>query len=365
MGISLRNIEKSFEGEPALKDVSMDIEDGSFCSLLGATGAGKTSLLRIMAGIDAPDRGQVFYDDTDMTRVPVQKRNVAMVYQEFINYPSFTIYDNIASPLRISKTKHKKSEIDRRVRENADLLGLSGVLDHYPEEISGGQKQRTAIARALIKDTKYIFLDEPLANLDYKLREELRGELKTILAKKGGVVVYATPEPVDALSMSTHVAYFQEGELLQYGDVHAVYRKPQLVDVGVYFSYPTMNIMRAETKHEGDAAWLCITDEICIDATEYREKLTAPAYLVGVRAYNLHTRQTDPSFIPFQAIADLTEELGSDTELQVRHGDLSLVVLMQEVVRLSMGSELTIYLDPSRLFLFDADTRELILKTFE
>jgi glycerol transport system ATP-binding protein len=364
MGIAVANIEKSFEGEKALDDISMDIADGSFLTLLGATGAGKTSLMRIMAGIDSPDRGHVYYDGEDVTHVPVQKRHVAMVYQEFINYPSLTIYENIASPLRVSKTQYSKSDIDRKVRQNAELLGLSAILNHYPEEVSGGQKQRTAIARALVKDTKFIFLDEPLANLDYKLREELRGELKTILSQKGGVVVYATPEPVDALSMSSHVAYFQEGRLLQYGTLDSVYRQPQFVEVGAYFSYPTMNIMKADTVHDKERSFLHISDEIRIDATAYRDKLTQPGYRVGIRAYNLYTRQTDPAFIPFKATVELTEELGSDTELHIRHEDHAFVVLMQEVVRLPVGSEITVYLDPSRLFLFDMDSRELVLKTF-
>lgn len=364
MGIAVRGIEKAFEGKTALTNVSMEIEDGAFVTLLGATGAGKTSLLRIMAGIDAPDSGRVFFDSKDVTGIPVQKRHVAMVYQEFVNYPSMTIYDNIASPLRVAKKKATKTEIDKKVRHNAELLGLTAVLEHFPEEVSGGQKQRTAIARALIKDTKFIFLDEPLANLDYKLREELRGELKTILSQKGGVVVYATPEPVDALSMSSHVAYFQEGRLLQFGPLEEVYRQPAFVEVGAYFSYPTMNIMEADTVSDQGKTWLRISDEIRIDASAYQDKLGDRQYLVGIRAYNLHTRSSDTEAIPFTATVELAEELGGDTELQVRHHGQLFVVLMQEVIRFPIGTEITVYLDPSRLFLFDRETRKLVLKTF-
>jgi len=364
MGIAVRGIEKSYEGKTALTQVSMEIEDGAFVTLLGATGAGKTSLLRIMAGIDAPDSGRIFYDGKDVTGVPVQKRHVAMVYQEFVNYPSMTIYDNIASPLQVSKEKYTKAEIDQKVRHNAELLKLTAVLKHFPEEVSGGQKQRTAIARALVKDTKFIFLDEPLANLDYKLREELRGELKTILSQKGGVVVYATPEAVDALSMSTHVAYFQEGRLFQFGLLEEVYRQPQFVEVGAYFSYPTMNIVEADIVTDQEKTWLHISDEIQIDATSYKDKLQAAQFLVGIRAYNLHTRKTEPNFIPFTATVELSEELGSDTELHIRHRGLPYVVLMQEVVRFPIGTEITVYLDPTRLFLYNRETRKLVLKTF-
>ncbi|MCF8104712.1 MAG: ABC transporter ATP-binding protein [Desulfohalobiaceae bacterium] len=364
MGISARNICKSFETGPALKDVSLDIEDGAFVTLLGATGAGKTTLLRILCGIERPDCGQVFYDDKDVTGIPVQKRNVAMVYQEFINYPSLTIYDNIASPLRISRTKYAKSEIDGRVRQTAEMLGLSAVLNHYPEEVSGGQKQRTAIARALAKDTKFIFLDEPLANLDYKLREELRGELKTILGQKGGVVVYATPEPVDALSMSTHVGYFESGELLQYGDLEEVYRKPAQVEVGAYFSYPTMNIMPARKIQEQAGTYLRISDEISIELTPFADRLQEQEYLVGIRAYNLHTHTSREGMISFQATLELSEELGSDTELHLSHGSMRFVMLMQEVVRYPVGTNITVYMDPCRLFIYSKKNRKLVLKTF-
>ena len=364
MGISAQNICKSFQSQPALKNVSLEIEDGSFVTLLGATGAGKTTLLRILCGIERPDSGRVYYDQADVTEIPVQKRSVAMVYQEFINYPSMTIYENIASPLVIAKHKYPKQEIDRRVREFAELLGLTAVLKHYPEEVSGGQKQRTAIARALAKDTKFIFLDEPLANLDYKLREELRGELKTILGQKGGVVVYATPEPVDALSMSTHVGYFESGELLQYGELEDVYRNPRQVEVGAYFSYPTMNIMPALKIEDKQHTYLKVSEEICIDATSYADKLLEEEYLVGIRAYNLHTHSDRKDMIPFQATVELTEELGSDTELHLRHDQLQFVMLMQEVVRYPLGTNIWVYMDPTRLFLYSKQTKDLIFKSF-
>jgi glycerol transport system ATP-binding protein len=365
MGITVENVWKSYEGNAALRGVSLDLTDGSFVTLLGETGAGKTTLLRIMCGIDRPDRGRVYYDGRDVTRVAVQKRDVAMVYQEFVNYPSMTLYENIASPLRIAAKKLSGSEIDRAVRQSAELLGLSGVLGHYPEEVSGGQKQRTAIARALAKDTKFIFLDEPLANLDYKLREELRGELKTILSRKGGLVVYATPEPVDALSMSSHVAYLEDGCLYQFGTLEEVYRTPAYVEVGSYFSYPTMNVMRARIVRDQDRTLLRASDEIVVDVSAFRERLREEDYLMGVRAYNLYTSRIKEGMVYFRAEVELSEELGSDTELHIRHQDLRLIVLMQEVVRYPPGTEIDVYLDPTRIFLFSTRDRTLVLKTFE
>ncbi|MBW2585069.1 MAG: ABC transporter ATP-binding protein, partial [Deltaproteobacteria bacterium] len=175
MGLSLQNIDKIVGREIHLKDVNLEFERGSRNVLLGRTLSGKTSLLRIISGLDRPTRGKILIDGKDVTGVSVRKRSVAMVYQQFINYPSLTVYKNIASPLKIARVK--KTEIDRRVREIAEMLHIEDLLDRLPNELSGGQQQRTAIARALVKDTDLLLLDEPLVNLDYKLREELRVEL--------------------------------------------------------------------------------------------------------------------------------------------------------------------------------------------
>ena len=364
MGIRIDSVTKTYEGKAILKNISLEIEDGTFTTILGASDAGKTTLLRIMSGIGRPDRGKIYYNDEDVTHLAMQKRPVAMVYQQFVNYPSMTVYDNIASPLRVSETRHTKAEIDKKVRENAELLGLTQVLDHHPEEISGGQKQRTAIARALAKEAQFTFLDEPLANLDYKLREELRGELKNILRQKGGVVIYATPEPADALSMATHVGYLQEGELLQFGRLEEVYRHPRLADVGTYFSYPTMNILESELVSRNGGKGLRISDELEVDVTEFQDKLHSKQYLVGVRAYNLKTQKEREDMLPLKAVVTLSEELGSDTELHLDYHGVPLVVLIQEFVRHPIGKEVEIFLDPKRLFIFDKRSRELVVKTY-
>ena len=182
MGLSLQSIDKIVGREIHLKEINVELSPGSRNVLLGRTLAGKTSLLRILAGLDRPTQGRILIDDRDVTGVGVRKRNVAMVYQQFINYPSLKVYDNIASPLKLAGMD--KAEIDRRVKRTAGMLHLEGLLDRLPSELSGGQQQRTAIARALVKDTELLLLDEPLVNLDYKLREELRIELQEIFQRR-------------------------------------------------------------------------------------------------------------------------------------------------------------------------------------
>src|ERR1700754_273637 len=193
MPLELKNVTKRVGAEVYIHETNLVIEEGTFNVLLGSTLAGKTTLMRLMAGIQAPTSGSILNDGKDVTGVPVQKRNVAMVYQQFINYPNFSVYENIASPLRVAGAA--KDEIERRVHKTADLLQLTPMLQRKPNELSGGQQQRTALARALVKDADLILLDEPLANLDYKLREELREELPKLFAGRDRIVVYATTEP--------------------------------------------------------------------------------------------------------------------------------------------------------------------------
>ncbi len=180
--------------------------------------------MQLMAGIQKPTTGSIRYRGRDVTGVPVQKRNVSMVYQQFINYSNFSVYDNIASPLRVAGIA--KDEIDRRVGKAAELLRLTPMLKRRPSELSGGQQQRTAIARAIVKDSDLILLDEPLANLDYKLREELRDELPKLFAGRKAIVVYATTEPVEALLFGGNTATLHEGRITQFGPTAEVYRRP-------------------------------------------------------------------------------------------------------------------------------------------
>lgn len=373
MGIVVDGVSKRYRGQVVLDNVSVDLEDGQFLTVLGATGAGKTTLLRIIAGVEQPTEGRIISDGVDVTGTKVQKRDVAMVYQEFINYPSLTIYENIASPIRVSGRRYEEQEIDSQVRYYAELLRIDSVLDHFPEEVSGGQQQRTAIARALAKNVKYVLLDEPLGNLDYKLREELRGELKRIFRNKGGAIIYASPEPIDALAMSSHVAYLQDGRILQIGETSQVYSRPNSVDVGSYFSYPAMNMLNAKLRREGGRSVLVASEEVRIPVDSLADRLTGERYVIGVHAHDITLEPRDKDAIPVNGILELAEVVGSDTELHILHPTESisenrahehrLVTLVQNIVSHAIGEEVKLYLDPNAVFIFDQDNRKLVAKT--
>jgi glycerol transport system ATP-binding protein len=239
MSLTLQDVELRVDGQLHVHPTRLELAPSGFNVLLGPTLSGKTTLLRLMAGLLRPTGGRLLHGGRDVTGVPVRKRRVAMVYQQFINYGHLSVFDNIASPLRVERLP--AATVRDRVGKIAELLGLSALLDRRPAELSGGQQQRTALARALVKDAGLVLLDEPLANLDYKLREALRDELPRLFAGRDCTVVYATTEPVEALLLGGHVATVHEGAITQFGPTAAVYRRPVDLTTARAFSDPPIN----------------------------------------------------------------------------------------------------------------------------
>jgi glycerol transport system ATP-binding protein len=239
MSLTLQDVELRVDGQVHVHRTSLELAPGGFNVLLGPTLAGKTTLLRLMAGLLRPTAGRILASGQDVTNVPVRKRRVAMVYQQFINYGHLSVFDNIASPLRVERLA--SATVRERVGKIAELLGLSALLDRRPAELSGGQQQRTALARALVKEAGLVLLDEPLANLDYKLREALRDELPRLFAGRDCTVVYATTEPSEALLLGGHVATVHEGATTQFGPTGVVYRRPVDLLTARAFSDPPIN----------------------------------------------------------------------------------------------------------------------------
>jgi len=239
MSLTLQDVELRVDGQVHVHHTTLELAPRGFNVLLGPTLAGKTTLLRLMAGLLHPTAGRILAGGQDVTRVPVRKRRVAMVYQQFINYGHLSVFDNIASPLRVERLPD--AAVRERVGKIAELLGLSAMLDRRPAELSGGQQQRTALARALVKEAGLVLLDEPLANLDYKLREALRDELPRLFADRECTVVYATTEPSEALLLGGHVATVHEGTITQFGPTSAVYRRPADLLTAKAFSDPPIN----------------------------------------------------------------------------------------------------------------------------
>jgi len=351
MSLTLDHITKTVGAETHLYDLSLELAPGSLNVLLGPTLAGKTSLMRLMAGLDRPAKGRVSVDGQDVTGLSVRKRSVAMVYQQFINYPSFTVYDNIASPLR--RAGVAREEIDRRVRETAALLHIEALLDRLPAELSGGQQQRTALARALARDADLLLLDEPLVNLDYKLREELRSELQTIFRAGKAIVVYATTEPLEALMMGGQCIVLDEGRMLQFGPTVEVYHNPASVRVGEVFSDPPMNMIEGQVEN----GMALLGQDIRLPLNGHLAGLTAGRYRFGVRANHFFLARSSAEQIEFAATVDLAEISGSETFIHAAHSGTSWVVQEEGVHSLALGAAVQVYLDPRHVFVFAEDGR--------
>lgn len=349
MGLLLSKVTKVVGSETHLKDITIEFEDNSCNILLGRTLAGKTSLLRIMAGLDRPTSGNVMLNGKDVTGVSVRKRNVAMVYQQFINYPSLSIYNNIASPLKMKGMD--KKEIDRRVREAAQMLRIENLLDRLPAELSGGQQQRTAIARAIVKDAKLLLLDEPLVNLDYKLREELRTELRSIFETRDTIVVYTTTEPSEALMFGGSTVVIDEGRVLQSGLTPHVYRHPATLKVAEVFSDPPINYLDCAVKEDG----IRFGEAVHIPLTAHMKGLTPGKYHIGVRANHLFLNRKNDDDVELKGNVALSEINGSETFTHVDYGDSALVVQDDGIHSHKIGSEISIFLNPSTLYIYDSE----------
>lgn len=347
--LELRNVSKQVGGETHISDVSLSLEHGSLNVLLGPTLSGKTSLIRLMAGLDKPTSGTVHFDGQDVTGVAPQKRNVAMVFQQFINYPSLSVYENIASPLRVVGLS--KREIDDKVRHAAELMRLGPYLDRMPLNLSGGQQQRTALARAMVKNASVVLLDEPLANLDYKLREELRAELPRIFAETGSIFVYATTEPMEALLLGGHTATLHEGRITQYGPTIEVYRRPRDIVTARTFADPPLNTI-VLTKR-GDR--FLVDDTVSIPVPP--EAVSAPdgPYTVAFQPHHLALSPQHADAVRLKARAAVTEISGSESFVHVAFSDVRWVILAPGVHDVQPDQEIEIFIDPRRLLVFDRD----------
>lgn len=353
MSLQLENVTLSVRGETYIDNASLTLEAGSFNVLLGHTLAGKTTLMRLMAGLDRPDRGKVLLDGRDMTHVPVRQRNVSMVYQQFINYPTLNVFDNIASPLKQAKVA--RQDIARRVEETAAMLGIEHLLGRYPQELSGGQQQRTAMARALVKDADLVLFDEPLVNLDYKLREALRVEMRKLFETRHTIAVYATTEPAEALALGGTTTLLHQGRIVQSGPSDEVYRHPCNQQAASLFGEPPINLV-----------------PMTIQGQEFRvgtlrqplpdiwASLPAGDYRLGIRP---HHWSLDPLYEPaFRApvVVRVAEISGSETFLHLSHDTHELVAHLIGIHDFEVDQALEMEVAYRQLFVFAADG-ELVL----
>lgn len=351
MAIELKRVTKVVAGDTHIHATSLKLEEGRFNILLGTTLSGKTTLLRLMAGLERPTKGEIWFKGRNVTGLPVQQRKVAMVYQQFINYPNFTVYDNIASPLKVVRMPPK--EIESRVHKVAELLQIEPLLKRMPGELSGGQQQRTALARALVKESDLVLLDEPLANLDYKLREELREELPKLFHDTGATVVYATTEPAEALLLGGYTATLHEGRVTQYGPTSSVYRAPGDLLSARVFSDPPINTASVSKRGER----FHYNESVSWKAKGRYAGLADGAYTIGFRPHHITLAPGSSESISVVGNVVVTEISGSESVIHMRVGKDTWVSLSHGIHSLKRGQGVELFVQTDRCFYFDKNER--------
>ncbi|MEM1343562.1 MAG: ABC transporter ATP-binding protein [Pseudomonadota bacterium] len=351
MTLELRQIAKRVGGETHIYPTDLSLSREGFNILLGTTRSGKTTLMQLLAGIERPTAGEVWFDGKNVSGRSVRRRNVAMVHQQFINYPSMSVEDNIASPLKVARMG--AGEITRRVNEAAELMRLTPYLKRRPSELSGGQQQRCALARALVKDADLVLLDEPLANLDFKLREELREELPKLFAAKGAIVVYATTEPSEALLLGGQTATLHEGAVTGFGPTSDLYRAPGDLLTAKVFSEPPINV--APVQKQGTAMRLGESA-----AWEAPAGLADGAYTLGIRPHFV-TPVERPGSVAVEGRVLVTELSGSESvaHFALDQAPSAWVALAHGIHDLAVGQTARFWLDPAACYYFDAEGRRI------
>ena len=344
--LELKNVVRRAGAQTHIYETSLALRPGGFNILLGTTLAGKTTLMQLMAGLVPPSSGRVWFGGRDVTGVPVQKRKVSMVFQQFINYPNLSVYENIASPLRVAR--NPEMEVRSRVGHIAEMLQLSPFLQRKPAELSGGQQQRTALARALVKDADLVLLDEPLANLDYKLREGLREELPRLFADRSCTVVYATSEPGEALLLGGYTATMHEGRVTQYGPNGSVYRQPVDLTTARVFSDPPINM--AQVVKSGQR--IRLSEHVSWSAEGKLRDLPDGEYTVGLRPHHVLPAPGKGGGVQVECKVLIAEISGSESVVHFDLGGMTWVSLSHGVHVFKVGESARFALDVAHCLYF-------------
>jgi multiple sugar transport system ATP-binding protein len=348
--IQLTGIGRTFKSTTAVRDVDLTIGDGDFVVLLGPSGCGKTTLLRMIAGLLEPTTGRILLDGVDITDLPSKKRDLAMVFQSYALYPHLTVQKNLAFPLKVQKLP--KAEIDRRVAEVADSLEIGHLLDRRPKELSGGQRQRVAVGRALVRNPKAFLMDEPLSNLDAKLRTQTRHELTALHRRLGATFVYVTHDQIEAMTMATKIVVLNSGRIEQHGTPEAVYDRPESVFVAGFLGSPAMNLM--------DARVTTLDGSVCIAADGIAGELWAGStedleVVLGIRPEHLTIGDAAHAQRGVSVVGrvDIVENLGGEQIVTCTTGTNRVHMRTTRDTRVAAGEEIVLRAAAEHVHLFD------------
>ena len=357
--VDIKNVIKFYGSFQALYTVSMSIEDGEFIVLVGPSGCGKSTLLRMIAGLEAIDGGEIFIDDVLVNRLAPKDRDVAMVFQNYALYPHKTVQQNMAFSLKLRKVE--KSTIAPMVKEAATILGLENLLDRYPRQLSGGQRQRVAMGRALVRNPKVFLFDEPLSNLDAKLRIQMRTEIKAIHNRVGTTTVYVTHDQVEAMTLANRIVVLNEGRVEQIGTPMMLYKKPVNQFVAGFIGSPPMNFLTGRIGEANGGAAAFFTERgDRFELPEFAGARKGDAVSYGIRPEHIVISANGNDRSGPSATIKSVEPMGSETLVVVEIGGTDIRVLLRGETPVEPGAAITLKPTLSRVHLFEPETSEVI-----
>lgn len=362
--VTYENVYKRFGDVEVITDMNVEINDKEFVVFVGPSGCGKSTLLRLLAGLEEISEGEIMIGDRVVNDVPPKDRDIAMVFQSYALYPHMSVYDNMAFGLKLRRTP--KEEIDRRVKDAAEILGLAHLLDRKPKALSGGQRQRVAVGRAIVREPAVFLMDEPLSNLDAKLRVSARAEISKLHRRLGTTFIYVTHDQVEAMTMGDRILVLKDGVLQQIDSPRNLYEEPNNIFVAGFIGSPSMNFF--------DATLVGEEGNLYVDAGDFRvqvpdarrapyDEYVGKEVIFGLRPEHIHAKQFTPPKIlaaPLQATVEVVELLGHELHLYLTSGQNTFVGTVDTRLAPSAGQELDLVMDMDRMHLFDKNTEQAI-----
>ena len=361
IALKIQDLSKNFGSTEVLKKINLEINEGNFLVLLGPSGCGKSTLLNIVAGLETIDEGEVFIDDYNVSKVEPKDRNIAMVFQSYALYPSMNVKENITFGLKQSKTP--KDKIEEQLKKISTFLHVDELLNRKPSQLSGGQRQRVAIGRALVREPRIFLFDEPLSNLDAKLRVEMRREIKKLHQKLKTTVVYVTHDQTEAMSLGTYIAIMNHGVIQQYDTPENIYNKPNNTFVADFIGSPSMNLISGQLVKNGNNTSFIPKDSnqsnnISIKNYNFIKPLDESSKDVyfGIRPEHIHYKKTNDTDFEVNLKADLNEYIGHEQIITFNYSNQEVLGKFPSTVKIEMSKEMKLYFDLSQISIFDKKT---------
>jgi multiple sugar transport system ATP-binding protein len=356
--VLLKDLNKKYDDTHAVKDVNLEIRDREFVVLVGPSGCGKTTTLRMVAGLEEITSGEISIDGRVVNELPPMDRDIAMVFQNYALYPHMSVYDNMAFGLKMRK--FERSEIEKRVRQAADILGIQALLERRPRQLSGGQRQRVALGRAIVRHPRVFLFDEPLSNLDAKLRVQMRVELKRLHHRLATTAIYVTHDQVEAMTLGDRVVVMKDGLVQQVGEPLELYGRPANRFVASFIGSPAMNFADVTVTNTGEGLWAeapGLRVRVPPSKVDALHRLTGQKVVLGIRPEALRVANgADASDYAFDTTVEVVEPLGNEILIDVRAGSHALVARVDPATRVKVHETVRLALDPERLHFFDART---------